>query len=1143
MANNSLVSRNNINTNEKKGAATMNNLINEQSVEMLKEAGIPSNIIESLKTVAGLRNIIRRSQADKLLSVKGIGEKRSVVIMKVLQEAIKQAKLSQNVRWQAKAEKREKATGFSVMSFDSDELFRDFLADAETLRGYRPREDEDPELLPKMREVLFNLMVRLDEAKAFTVRREARRTIRLNKSAVSDVLGVDYESKRPTSKLIVIQHDVQRLFGFSTKLFAPAKDDGQKALDKFQQDIMTKIGYLGIKVLNEDGTFVLYNGVASSAGHQKQEKLLMAEAKTMKAHENFFWFGKSMKEFVAETQITGAELWKMRANLVRPLMRPFEFSDGSILNVHKILVVKDVKKVYEIANARRIGNFNGTRYIDGPAAEEVIINDGSMITIKKLAFQGQGSGAGFKCFIVDGTSSIEALCEKYGINISEFLDTKVEGIDGDLHRVGDFDAICGDGCWKFDKTFSSYKDYLDWIDAMEKKYPGTSNIYLLRQAEEIEEEDRVRRLTRTLIQQWMLMTPQEIRKLTKRARCSLKEDKTFHGAVKKLAGLWKDEEERSEVEKLFNAASWLVMNKNIQEYLGEGWKKRQIEAASGKFRTEGQYPYITQDPVAVLETWVLGKSPDDPNLGILKGDEISCADVPDGRKLLCVRFPANFLTAMVMTNRAFKKEFASLNGVAVLSVHSHILIAQDGDVDGDEMCILYNNLAIRLTEQMHELFHPPVVLFEHGGKPVRRNYENTEDFIRSAYTALWRAKRYDSVGLYANLATTCCYLATVAYKKGDKKATDNYLLQMSAASIGAILAIDQVKGNEVDEGLIQWLETISSKVRSDMRKLGREMGLPEEAAKRINHPFIHYYNMLAKRRPVPAETCLPENPDNFLDEVSGLILRDTGEWENFNNEGILFNNEAANIALTDRSVPIMAVKKGIVTKPMLDLINDNWFRPKAKTEEERRMDKTLPTKEKLKVGAEIGLKELVLLLWRNEASASYRMEGRTLWEKKEEYVGVCREIFKALITSTEWINKHSPEREIGYKFTLEEKKAILSNYLIRDALELLQGNGLDTNKGSYAMFCLKLFAKEAMANLAKNGFNWNDFSVTGLPADFRNEINEEQLEDDIELYATESGETPGSFATFDDLPYNDEAYLAEQTASFVEDDGWYSQDV
>ena len=504
MENTNKISQNN--TVEMKGENKMNNYINEEITAALKAAGIPSNIITALMQVKGLRQIIKHNNTERLMEVKGIGEKRSATIIQVIKAAREAAKANVEVRESWKAPEREKATGFSVRMYESAELFRDNLEVIAELAAYRPEENEDPLILQDLRSKLNKLMNQLLVSEAFVVREAEARSIRLTEADIPNVLGVNYDSRKPTTKIMALEHDVQKLFAFNWMLFGSNPKEGEEKLNAFQQNLMFRLGYYGVKVENSLGSYTLYGGVGSSAGHQKKEVLVMAEANALKAHEKFFWFGRTMQDFIRNVPLTGAEFWKMRANLLRPHLKPFETEEGEVIKIKDILVVKDIKKIYHIINARIIGVNDGDLVTDTSADEAVILGDGAMLFIYKMKAQGQACGTGLKGFGCDASSSIEALCEKHGITVEDFLNMEVEGIDGKMHRVGDYKVICGEGCWKFDKAFANYDEYLNWISDMAKAYPGIDNLCILRQAEEIEDDEKVRRLTRTLIQQWMFMS-------------------------------------------------------------------------------------------------------------------------------------------------------------------------------------------------------------------------------------------------------------------------------------------------------------------------------------------------------------------------------------------------------------------------------------------------------------------------------------------------------------------------------------------------------------------------------------------------------------------------------------------------------------
>lgn len=1070
----------------------------ERLAQILKDEHLPQSVIDdvSLMGQETLERIAFKFEnpgwgAMSLQQIPGIGTKRSLIIMAAIEEVLA------NMRHSVKAEAKISGPSYTCRVFEAAEVWRDCLDLIKEIKGYKFDKNEAPNARDAALAAKSELDKKLKDFK-FTVRKKEGRTISLNKSMISEVCRIMYDTGVLTDKVIVIEHGVQDMLDFDVHLFDNDPDVGAGIKDTYQKEIQRKLLYGDVKVLNNDGTkSESYGFAASSAGHQKAEKGLCVRSDILKANTEFFWFGKTLSELATTTQMSGAEFWKARANLLRPLARPFLDENGDFIKVSDMLVVPDVKKVYAIKNGIKIGKLKGTMYTKGAYEEPVNMGDGAIIALIPMAFQGQCSGTGFKGFLVDGTSSIDEICRKHGMTLGDFLNCEVKGIDGKMHRIGDYKVICGEGCWKFDKAFS-YPEYIEWLSHMEEKYPGIDRLYLLRQAEEVEEQEKRRTLTRTLIQQFMHMDMAEIRKLTWATRKSLKKAKSFSGQVKRRTAPWKADEEKTPLENLFAEAPWLVMNPVVMGEAESKWFSALTDALSCKFKTEGLYPYIMQDTVALLEVWVLGKKPDDPTIGVLRGDEVSVADIQDGEKVLCVRFPANFLTARVMTNRSMIGPFDSINGVMMISVHSLILIVQDGDVDGDEMGVYRNKLAIELTERMLKEFDPPVVLFAHGGKPPRYARKSVREFLYDCADALWRAKKFDSVGLYANLAAKCCYLATIAYKKGDTKKADMYLTWMAAASTGAIMALDQVKGNDVDLGLIAWLDQISESVKKAIRQVAMEQGYEWDVAKKVMHPYLHYWSAQAKNDPVKRITCLDPNDDNFLEVMSTYVEEDVGPWSDFKKEGAVWNEEAAKAALLYHIAPV-SVKDGIMTQEMRELLGNNWYRFSAKPGES---DSTAPIQKKLKVGSAIGFKDFLFLLQQNEMSMSYTMEGTTLADKRAEYIEVCRELIRMFLASGDWANKIAVYYPKGYNWTMEMRWKVALNNAVINALELEKVNDLvGKQKGQNAIFILKVFAPELIENVRNSKIGPEDFSIShGIVETVREDYLADKARNSLDLF-------------------------------------------
>jgi len=985
----------------------------------------------------------------------------------------------ENVRPVAKAESKEKALGFTLRTYPGEEALAPYWDLITKIKSfvYDKKDPKNNEKLKEARKLFLELKKKLfaDAKQPLVVPYRAAKVTRLNRSVGSNAYGIDYESKSPTMTWCVFAHNLSDIFNFDWHVAGADRASGTKAIECMLIGVLYRILDRGLRVVKGCVSW-LYGGFAASAAHMKKDKLILCESRAMKDQEKIMWFGWTAKEFFSRTVCTGADIWKARANLIRPYVEVFQTADGKPISLKDVLLVADVEKVFHAANARTIGGKD--HYKDGPADVSKVLGDGEFISLVPLLKEAQGTGFGFKGLFVDGSSSVEYLCNALGMSIDEFMDIIVKDIDGIDRRVGDYKLIAGDGVWKFGKMgYGSFAEFIDNVDKLAVEYPGIDSLYVLRQTDEVEGEERARHLNRTFLQQFIEMTAEDERKLTLRARKALKKQKTLRGSLQYLAETAKQEADRSAVGQLFYNAPWLALNGFVQDHLETRFEKRQAEAISGHIRTDGSYPYIAEDPVALLQIWVLGYDPNSKHLGVLRGDEASVPGLPDGKEFTMVRFPANYQTAKIMKNNPWQDAFSSIKSVMVLSVHSDILITQDGDCDGDKAGAYTNKTVIKLVRKMHEEYNPPVIVFPHGAKAKKVPMNTRNAFISETATALWRAKRYDSVGRYANLATKCAYLASIARANGDGKTMEEALLWMSAASTGAILSIDQVKGNAVDSDLINWLDYCISPAVSK--------------AMQYRMPFIFRY---AKN--MPAERCLPLDERNLNDSIANLILTDTGSFD-FDPQGFVWDNAEAERCLTNHRVQTTSVRCAPVQGSFLLNLADNWFNEKN--------EKDAALFEEIKKGAPVSQAELLLMLWRNACALSFRMTGETLKDQRKQYYATCRDMMFDHADSAEWIRTAD-----GHVFTKEEKHASVVNAAVRFGLGLrrcseqkeLEGKTkkeTQDNLGSFAMFILRVFAEDLLENVKLNEPDGSKFNFNFDDLDFDNLGSEDDLTEE-ELY-------------------------------------------
>ena len=1058
--------------------------------DALKKSKLPKKVVDAIIntfSVTDMRRITVLEQYEELQKIDGIGKKRAAKIVELLTGRFPDP--LGNTRKSNKLSEREDSVGFSLPSFDPDILMREYepyineLADLKN-KLYKGGE-VDMDVVSKGQSVYDELAEKVrvaDEGRVpFRVKEKESKVSRMQRSVGSDIFRINYESKKPTDEWIVVSHAIQEKFNISPWFCGKTQKKGRAELDRFQKQVEHRLGNAGVIMTARDDKEVFYVGFAASASHQKAEKLVMAKAESMKKHERAIWFALTFTEILGLT-VNGAQIWKMRANLLRPIRCELKTESGRVLTLNDLQLVPDIVVKRHIENARTIGivDENGEIMKDGPADVEKTMADGTIMYtgrdgkqfLGKLAQHGQLTGFGEKGKVDDCISVIEEAARIEGKPIPDNLKP----------------LIAGEGVWKFDKIGISWDEFVQRVNVLSKDYPGLNKLYLIREGDELEEDVKVRRLTRSLIQQWIHLDAADIREITAKSRKWLRKLKTLKGAISYLSESGKADSDKSALGCIFTKAPWLVLNPCIQQYLETRYTLKQNEAASNKLRTSGTYPYIQEDLVAVAQIWIFGADKDRMDLGVLKANEISVADIPNGAKVLGIRFPANYQTAAVRKNKSLKDVFASCPSTCIISFYDDILIRQDGDVDGDEMAIILNEIAIRATERMYEEFNPPVIVFAHGGKPPKEVISTRGRLIDTMYNDLWKAKKYDGVGKYANLATLCCHFASLAYAEGRMADVTMFLNQMSLASTGAILSIDQVKGNDVSEDLIERLDSIGKSI-GQLAQNAWAKSFPELAGK-VKPPIrpMPYTQQFVKG--LPAQECMGESKA-LCDQVSGLVIRDTGKYQLDTGKAVRNAAEEKRCLTGFTGYRTTSVRQAPLTGTVLNSLAENWFNDKNPSDEK--------TFRAIRNGEPVGQKDLLLLLWRNACALEFRMEGENLRAKKEEYYRTVREILYTQACATNWTSKD------GHVFTVAEKKFSVANAAICDALCITAPNGVAADKlGSYATFVLKVFEKEVLWSLDRNPADTKKFM---LGFNTTEELVAENVAEKIEeLYSDEVGE-------------------------------------
>ena len=1022
-------------------------------------------LTETCREVRALTSQIR------VLAKYGNAAVRPTIRLTEQQLRLKKAKIREVIRELALIDEKVAKESFQIPAFDREYFLKAagldaLIAEVNKFRAGMKNGEQKEEFKKNALKAVADLRKIANEHKPIEVRIGMSRPSRITNNFLSMAMSIDTEAKGVRTEWINVEHGIQEALKPSWALFSATKKEGQDLASKFVDSVFELLD--NIVLVDRDGNKTLYHGLYSSASHQKKEKLILCREDLLRLHEEIVWFGKT-KEEILRTDVTGAEIWKGRANLARPIAFAIKTIDGQNVYLRNIMMVRDVKKTYHHDNAVMIGgNHNGKPYAKGKCDNEVIVGDGQSISKVMLnSLSWQGGGAGYKTMCVCNPAA-------YGL-------ADVDLPEGKL-------IVCGDGCFKFDKFgYANWDEFAARMDELAERYPGINQVYALRQSEELDEEERIRKVSRSLLQQiGLVASNDELQKLADPAIKALNAMKSFEGLFISLAELGIPEEKRSDFAKLIFACPELLTNANVQKIAEARWTARRNEIAGNKFRTKGQYPYIVQDCVALLQIWLGGMDVNDPTLGVLKAGEASLVGVPEGQKVGALRYPANALTVKILVNRVMKDVFGECGNVAVLSIHDDILIIQDGDVDGDEMGILYDKLIIELIERLHRVAKPYVIVFEHGNKAKRTTIGSEDELRKRMYASLHAAKEFDQVGPYANLARDCVFLANIELKEVRKarKAGKNseaqkhmdlfnqYILWMSAASTGAIMAIDQVKGNAIDPRLIGWLETIRITVHNDIRmRVVLGVDACGETVTSYAQPSTQSYVKndftLLCRKP---------NLEVSTDYLCNYTLEQAGEYEN-DGQGFVNNDALLRSELIDNRHPLTNVKKAKVTSGVVTELRANYFNRGTKNERGETCNPDADVFKLIRNGQPVGQMDLLLLYWRNMNTLEFRTQEKTAPERKATYYKMVRDSLIAQALSEPWFCEHEGGAyELGHEFTDEEKIASVVGQAVLSALEIGRTNTIrDELKGSFAKFVLSVFANDIRENVQRNVIDIRNF--------------------------------------------------------------------
>lgn len=862
------------------------------------------------------------------------------------------------------------------------------------------KDNRAPQWLVRGRALALQLISILDgKNEPFVVEAKDCIVNNVSRSQLSDIMGVEYGEKTPCKQILSVNYDLTKIFRIYWKFLAEKYEDSEKILHKIRVKVANRLVANGV-VLKTGGNEVRYNMLASSPSQQKKGQAYMGEHETMKVVERHLEFGWTMEDAILNRPDNSAEWLKRNATLMTPSKRITIDGERGV-KISKILMMKDVDTERYLDNVVTIDGGKLT-----PAERKLIsmtMFDGQGLWLKQGRPTTQGRGTAMKVMIV---ALPDYVLPEYTTDIM-----------GNKVRVADYDVLMTKSCWKASKMGMNWYQFRDTVTELAKTCPGYDELYSVRYSDrEIGDEENPRNLARQATQQWVTMPDEDIEKLTRATRRWLKNNKKYRVLLAKLGEWDRPEEERSPIAKLFNRVPQLIVHPYIQQWLRSWWTTRRNKACSGRIRTNGMYPYIVQDPIAMIQILLEGRDPNAEDIGIVPAGMVNLPKVKTGREVYAIRYPANYMVGMVLT-QFNAPEFRQLGNVAVLSARDDTIFRADGDFDGDEMLFIFDSLVIETMKRVIREYNPTLIDFPHSKVACDKPFGTREKFCEEIAEALVRAQEYNLVGTYSNLAVICLQQASIA---PNALARSKWLNAAKVAHVGAIVCLDMVKGANVPKELLALLESLNKNVR-------------ENYSMPWNQQFSH-----------PENDKISERSNSTQDKIAGLIYDDAGAFNvEFEEGDDVVTWGSSMVDLFSVCNPVTSFRRWVVDENAVTRLHGCHF------EDSNDQDVWA----KLENGKDVGLSEWLMLGWHNASSLLWKMSGADMVAKRNELNWFLREQIMDNIRRP-WL------REDGTEVSMSSKYATF----LRDIVKATLGkNKVDEDKkGSFAMFMLRVFAEDIL---------------------------------------------------------------------------------
>ena len=863
----------------------------------------------------------------------------------------------------------------------------------------------------------------LDSGKPLPIEKDSAIISNMKQSLLYDLCGVLYNTKQITPSIVTLEHDAVNLI--------TNRSVNQKEKEKFSKYIDMILVHNGIEF---DGKH--YVMLSSNNSQLKVGKCVFVLEDVMKRTLSALEIA-TIEEINAAGGDNGSEYLKRVAVKATPSSVLFD-DEGNDVKVSDIIMMPDVEVERMFHSVFEIDPVTGTRNFYKYGKLSVTLFDGQFLIFKSWMPSGQYRGYDLKGFGIQSTHVLE-----YLISIGE-LDPEATftDIDGKVWRVKDLfgKILATKSIWKGNKLGLTWSETVARLLKLSEKYPTIASLRIVRSAasetaiegeDEVDDlihevaEPEVRYMSRQANQQFLFATDSEIQNWIKGSVRHINKNMDALKFAKNFAG---DNEVLNAVVDIYPEimASDQVMYDAHAKYISA-----LQNAARGRIRVHGVYPYICMDPVAMIRILVGGSDPETEK-GIIPANNVCVGNFENGVELYTVRYPANHIVGKVVRNMVLDV-FSEVGDVAVLSVNDDLIVRMDGDFDGDEALFTDDKFVIEQCKRVYSNLNVPLITFAHD-KAARFAVDgDRKNLMNSVAASLYNGQKFNLVGIYSNLA---CKILSKLNPNSDRNAIRAALQECAYAHVGTILVIDAVKTGKIPEGLANML--------NGMNKVNRRMPWNQRFTGGIHKVWDDpRWDVQKEGRSV-------------ADRIARAVLNGTNNGEfSYDKHGMDFD-----VRMLMNSEFGSNTFSGVVDNEVLKNIKyDKQDSVVAKA---------------IKAGEKVKPQELMLFLFKNAAALERSLsENPDSEDIRLEYYKTVKQIMMDLDERQNvWQLANSFVANAFEVKRLDDGtvKKLKSNKVCtrEDATEL----EIHAEKGRYVRFILNVFADEVLANIRRNMLNF-----------------------------------------------------------------------